>query len=565
MKNITKLITISALTALTLTPITAKALTKNESVFSSLNTNGSVFSTTVTNYLKVSSKQELEDNSELKEITNVNGDETFTKNNNTLKWKTDGKDIYYQGTTTKDLPLDINIKYYLNDKETKLEDLKNKKGKVKIEITLKNKEKHYVNINGTIEEVYTPFIVMAGTTINNKDNQNIEITNGKIVDTGSKSIATAIASPGLYESLNMNSLKNINKITLTYDTTKFNMSNIYIIATPKLLEKQDLDLFDNIDNIYASIQKLQSSMNEIDSGSHKLAKYTKQLSDGVEELNKNMPSEASNKENETKLNSLKTTNNQTVNTLTSANTNLESQKEEISTKITEATAKKAYIESQITSVENNIAAIDTAYNNCNSQLSTVNAGIESTQQQIAQATDPETIAQLKTSLAELQATKAVLQNTLQLLPNQKAALEGTKNALQGTKDAIEGTIELLNSTKSSIETSITANNNLSALISGNNKVVGSSLDTINKMRILTSSIGKIASGSKEISKNTTKLANGITEFNNQGINTITNYSNVIKKYSNKAEALVDLSKNYNGFTSNNSDETLFINKVKTID
>lgn len=564
MKNINKIITLSLLTVL-IVPTSAKALTKNESVFSELNTNGSIYKTTVTNHLKVSSKQEIEDNTELKEITNVNGNETFTKDKNTLKWKTDGKDIYYQGTTTKDLPLDINIKYYLDNKETKLEDLKDKKGNIKIEISLTNKDKHYVNINGKIEEVYTPFLVMAGTTIDTKNNENIKITNGKVVDTGSKSIVTAIASPGLYESLNIDNLKNINKITIEYNTKKFSMNNIYIIATPKLIEKQDLDLFDNINSLSSSINKLQQSMDKINNGSNNLAKYTKELNNGINELNSKMPNENENKQNEIKLSSLKGTNNNTVTALANANANSESQIIGIDAKIQEANTKKSYIEAQINEMDTNITNATTAYNTYSEQLTEINNTIPVIEAQIEQTTDPATLEQLQKQLAELKGNQAVLSQTVPLLLNQKNALQGTKNALQGTKNAIEGTIELLTQTKISLNTSITANQQLSALISGNNKVVNSSIDTINKMRALTKGVNKLTDGSKKISDGSTELANGITLFNKQGISTLVNYSNIIKKYSNKAEALVDLSKNYNGFTSNNASETLFISKVKTID
>ena len=85
------------------------------------------------------------------------------------------------------------------------------------------------------------------------------------------------------------------------------------------------------------------------------------------------------------------------------------------------------------------------------------------------------------------------------------------------------------------------------------------------MRTLSSSINKLAKGSKEINKGTNTLSQGINKFNKEGINTLNNYSNSLKRYSSKAEALIDLSKNYKGFTCNNSDETLFINKVKTED
>ena len=564
-KKIEKTIILSLITLLTITPLSAKAITKNESVYSTLKPNGTRYQTTVTNHLQIDYKQELQDQSELKEIINLNGNETFTKNGNTLKWKTDGKDIYYQGTTTKELPLDIKIKYYLNNKEEKLDNIKGKQGKVTIEITLKNKEKNYVNINGQIEEIYTPFMVMAGTILDNKNIEDIKITNGKVINTGTKSIATAIASPGLYESLNIDTLSNINKIKISYKTNKFDMNNIYIIATPKMIEEKDLNLFNNINNLSSNIKQLQASMDKINKGSNKLSKYTKELNDGINKLNSNMPTEDSNKKNENQLNSLKNTNNQTVNTLTSANQSLESQLNEIDSKIKEANTKKSYVEKQINEVETSLNAATTAYNTYNSNLSYVNNSIPSLEAQIANTTDEETLQTLNKQLGELKGQQQSLQTTVPLLKNQMEALQGTKEALNGTKTAIEGTLELLTQTKTSLNTSIEANKNLSALISGNNKVVDSSINTISKMRVLTSSINKIANGSKQINTGANELAQGITAFNKQGISKLTNYSNIIKKYSSKAEALLDLSKNYKGFTSNNSDETIFITKVKTED
>ena len=41
---------------------------------------------------------------ELKDIKNVKGDETFeTGSNNNVSWKSEGNDIYYQGTIDKEL------------------------------------------------------------------------------------------------------------------------------------------------------------------------------------------------------------------------------------------------------------------------------------------------------------------------------------------------------------------------------------------------------------------------------------------------------------------------------
>ena len=545
-------------------PINAEALTKNESVFSSLNTDGTMYKTTVTNHIKISSKEEIEDNSELRDIINVNGNESFSQNANNLKWKSNGKDIYYQGTTNKDLPLSIHIKYFLNGNEINAAKLKNKKGHIKIEISLKNNEKHLVNIDGNVEELYTPFMVMAGTIIDNKNNENITVTNGKVVETGSKSIVTAMASPGLFESLNINESGNINKIVVEYDTNKFDFKNLYIVATPKIIEKQDLKLFDNVDSLYNSISSLQENMNKINSGADKLSKATKDLNDGVKKINQNMPSEKSYKENETNLNYLKNTNNSTIDSLTSANDNLSSQKEIISSKIKEANSKKGYVESQITEVDKNIERARYAYNSYSNQATELESSIEMLKAKISNTEDENTLEVLNKQLGELEGQQTLLQSTIPLLKNQVVALEGTKSALEGTKEAIDSTLTLLEQTSNSLSASINANSKLSSLINGNNKVVNSSIETITRMRLLSDGLSKLEKGTNELNNGTKNLSNGITLFNKEGIGSLSNYSGVIKRYSSRAEALIDLSNNYNGFTSNNSNETLFINKVKSI-
>ena len=69
-----------------------------------------------------------------------------------------------------------------------VEEIVGKKGKVKITITYKNNETHNVNINGTNEKMYTPFIVITGTTLDTKTNKNIKLTQGKVVEKGEKTI-----------------------------------------------------------------------------------------------------------------------------------------------------------------------------------------------------------------------------------------------------------------------------------------------------------------------------------------------------------------------------------------
>ena len=120
---------------------------------------------------------------------------------NSLIWKADQKDIYYQGESQKELPVECQIKYELDGKEAKPEEIVGKTGHVKITIQYTNKEEHKVNINGMEQKMYTPFVAVAGTVLQNDTNKNIEISNGKVINDGSKTLVMGMALPGLQESL----------------------------------------------------------------------------------------------------------------------------------------------------------------------------------------------------------------------------------------------------------------------------------------------------------------------------------------------------------------------------
>lgn len=205
-----------------------------------------------------------------------------------IVWQNLGKDIFYSGEIDENQPIKTEIKYYLDGKEYQAEELIGKKGKVKIEFKFENTLKNKVKINNKYEELYTPFVVTMGTIIDNNENTNIVVSNGKAVDTGSKNMIIALASPGLYESLNIDELSSMNEITIEYETTNFSLSNTYIVATPKLIEEVDLKVFDKLDSLYNNVTKLQVNMDKLTEGAKKLDKGTSKVSTGADELSKNI-------------------------------------------------------------------------------------------------------------------------------------------------------------------------------------------------------------------------------------------------------------------------------------
>ena len=262
------------------------ANTKEEVVYSKLKNDGTNYSTVVSERITNTDNSELiNDISELLNIENTNGDETFEQNGTNVVWKANGKDIQYQGTIDKDEPITCKVKYELNGKEVEAKDIVGKSGNVKVTLTYTNNDAHTVKVNGKYEKMYTPFIVVAGTIIDNNF-KNVNITNGKIIDNGNKKMAIAMCFPGLQESLGISKDKiDIpNTIELTMDAEDFEMNNIISYATPKVLEESDLNMFDDLDEIYSKVNELQDASNKIQDGANQLNDGAKELNNGVSQV-----------------------------------------------------------------------------------------------------------------------------------------------------------------------------------------------------------------------------------------------------------------------------------------
>jgi len=260
------------------------ALTKKESVYAKLNSDGSTKSIIASEHL-TNIENDIVDKSKLENITNVNGDEKFTKNGNKIVWENKGNDIYYQGDFKDKLPIEVSVKYYLNDEISNVKSMLGKKGNIKIVLEYKNNDSHTALINNIPTTLYTPFVVATTTIIDNSHNKNIKISNGKIIDNGTNSILVGITSPGLYDSLNIEELKDFNKIEISYDTDSFELNSIYSLATAKLLDDNDLDISTNIKELYSSIGLLQSNMDKLVNASNLLNNGSKMIANGTEELN----------------------------------------------------------------------------------------------------------------------------------------------------------------------------------------------------------------------------------------------------------------------------------------
>ena len=91
---------------------------KEETVYVIAGADGKQQSVIVSDWLKNPNKEtSLQDVSDLTDIENVKGDETWTANGTSLTWDAQGNDIYYQGKSETELPVTMNISYQLDGKD----------------------------------------------------------------------------------------------------------------------------------------------------------------------------------------------------------------------------------------------------------------------------------------------------------------------------------------------------------------------------------------------------------------------------------------------------------------
>lgn len=294
---------------------TSEESEKNETVYVFTEANGSVQKIIVSDWLKnMASVKNITDVSKLTEIENVKGNESYSVGGDSIVWDTDGRDIYYRGYSSEELPVGMKISYTLDGKEVSPEYLAGKSGKVTIRFDYTNTAYEMKKINGKEEKIFVPFTMLMGMILNNDNFRNVEVTNGKLINDGTRTIVAGMAFPELQESLGLdkNDLEIPEYIEITADVTDFRMGMTATIATNEIFSNINTDkldfsgelddslseltdamtkledgssaLYDGLCELLDKSSELVNGMNQLASGSKQLADGTKSLSSGASEL-----------------------------------------------------------------------------------------------------------------------------------------------------------------------------------------------------------------------------------------------------------------------------------------
>ena len=548
------------------------AASKSETVYSNLDSNGKAYKTIVSTQLTNEDKSdEITDISNLLNIENTNGDETFKKEGNQIVWDSNGNNIYYKGESDKQLPVECKITYELNGEEISAEELKGKSGNVKIKINYTNNEKHIVSINGKQVTMYTPFIIVAGTKIDNAKNKNIQITNGKIVDNGESTLAVGIAMPGMQENIGISKSKiDIpEEIEISMETEDFEMGNIIAVVAVKGIDE---DLTSDLNSMYSQINELANASNEILAGANQLKEGTSELVSGVDQL-KDGTGAAYAGSKQIKDEVEESTKNLKGAKLTDAQKAGIAAQAKAAAKLTDA--QKAEIAAQAKLTDEQKAKI----------TAQAKAGAEFTETQekviIAQAQEKytETLTE-----AEKQLILAVAQNTAYQTATTTAlavaestaeatALKVAQSVAESTAEATAQTVAQSTATQTAETTALTVAQSTATQTAGatatqtaaqvgnqakqkfTNQVVsqmstlGTALDELtNGLANIDNGVSALSVGTNKLDSGALQLANGVKTFNEQGISKINNLVNGdLRNIASRVEKMNELANEYNNY------------------
>lgn len=291
-KSIASVCTLAILAA-SASPVLAESsyIKKDETVYTILKKDGTVEKNIVSEWLSGDgSLDKINDQSILKDIKNVKGDEKPTINGEKVTWDTTKEDLYYQGKTDKQLPITTDIEYELNGRSVTADEIKGQSGKVKITIRLKNNEARNAKIAGENRTVYVPFITATEILMPRENFKNIKTSSGKTVDDGKTSSITAVSSPGLEASLDMGGDysdifdKISSTITIEADANDFKVPEIMIAATSDMSSLEDIDSDSDLGDITSMIDKLKDAGKELLNGTEQLYNGTTELATNYEKF-----------------------------------------------------------------------------------------------------------------------------------------------------------------------------------------------------------------------------------------------------------------------------------------
>ena len=294
-------LTLAAGMALPAAAASKPAFSKDETVYAVLEADGSIRSTTVSEHLyHAGGLSSVTDRTTLTDIVNTESDAEFTQNGESLVWNTSDTDVYYKGSTDKQLPLAAAVTYTLDGVEKPLEELLGQSGHLVVTVQLTNQTAEKLTVDGKERTIVTPFVTAVGVLLG-QEATNVNAAHGLLESASKSSVAAFVTLPGVREALDgllpsgVSALEDYLQDTVTVEADVENLTAPQILiasaASAEALGQGDVfdfgdvsALTDGITQLNDAMQQLLSGAAQLVDGAGRLASGSVQLLDGANQL-----------------------------------------------------------------------------------------------------------------------------------------------------------------------------------------------------------------------------------------------------------------------------------------
>lgn len=391
MKNILTFVLILNLLFTSVISISAEGIAspKEEVIYGILDLGGTVKNLYAVNIFNGGS---ITDYGNYSEIHNMTTSEKISRKDDQITISTNANKFYYQGTLeNKELPWDIAVKYFLDDKEMSGKELAGKSGKLKIALSLKQNNK----LSRTFFDNYALQIAI---TLDNKLATNIKADNATVAEAGGKKQISYTVLPG----------SGIDA-SVTADIHDFEMDAISINGI-----KLSLGIPVDTNEFTGQISELSNAIKGLDDGAVELLSGLNQLSVGMQKYIDGMKAFKDG-----------------LGPLSSGAVRLNAGAEALEKGLSDITKQNDSL------VKGALAIQQAAFDSVNSQLTTMGLGLP--------ALTPENYSTVLSPISELAAMKKQLDSAVQFTQGLKGYMDGVAQLGKGASDLAKGTAEFKSS------------------------------------------------------------------------------------------------------------------------
>lgn len=485
---------------------------KEEVVYIMTQADGSTDNINVVNIFKGGDITDYGDYSSVKMLTTT---DTINQTEDKITFSSSAEKVYYQGTLEDtEIPWNISIRYFLDNKEYTAEEIAGMSGSLEIKISISENSR----CKGSYFDDYA---LQATFLLDTNLCSNIESDGATTANVGSDKqlLYTILPGKGLetsiyadVENFEMDSVS-INGIKLSLnieiDDEELMEKVEELMEATKKLDDGATQLYDGTETLKAGgssldtgISSLKSGVSSLDTGITTLQNGMKSMQTGLDTLNSQSSTLTKGSEQiKTTLETIQTNlsavsiSAEQLQELTSASGKIKDGINSLSDGITTLQNNLGYAQYKAAMSQNGLD-IDSLKGNNQQAITNCSNQIESLKQTIAAL---ESQDGYESQVAQLQAQISNLENIIQLLNANNAAIGGTESYLNNVSSGVEDLYTGVTSLKNEYDKFDTAISELSNALSG----------MVTKMSVLTSGINQLVSSYKEFDTGLNSYTNGV--------------------------------------------------------